>query len=219
MLYFQKYTYVRIVCPAVEFLKYCAPCSTLTFVICQKFQWGVQDFPEGNANLRGRGTKSLLGESFAENCMKIKEIGPRGGHASLTPLLNVLLVSNLVVMCGHYLVWGQWLLEHKNLSHFTTSYKACERTNQIDQFIWNFALQWNLWLYDSCWWRCLWVVAAFLLCRKYFVRCIYYQIEIFPMAQSTVKFRQSMCFCYKLICKTKFHMTSLNFPTKFPHWN
>ena len=48
---------------------------------------------------------------------------------------------------------------------------------------------------------------------------MYYQIEISPMVQSTVKFRQNMCICYKLICKTKFHMTSLNFATKFSHWN
>ena len=41
-------------------------------------QW-VQDFPEGcqPPDGRGVGNNLMLGQIFGENCMKMKEIGPR----------------------------------------------------------------------------------------------------------------------------------------------
>ena len=44
-----------------------------------------QDFADGGADLKvgGRGTNLLFGQFFSKNCMKMKEIGPKGDHASL----------------------------------------------------------------------------------------------------------------------------------------
>ena len=53
-------------------------CSTLK-------QWRIQDFSEGGAPTPNLG---LFCNFFAENCMKIKEFGPPGGHASLVPPLD-----------------------------------------------------------------------------------------------------------------------------------
>ena len=49
-------------------------------------QWRIQDFPEeGGANPQGGGANVLFGQKIPENCMKMKEFGPRGGGASLAP--------------------------------------------------------------------------------------------------------------------------------------
>ena len=41
-------------------------------------QWQIQDFPGGGSiNPQGGGANLLLGQNFLENCMKMKEIGPR----------------------------------------------------------------------------------------------------------------------------------------------
>ena len=47
-------------------------------------------FPRGGgANPQGGGTNLLFGCKFPENCMKMKDFGPRGaGHASLAPPLD-----------------------------------------------------------------------------------------------------------------------------------
>ena len=37
------------------------------------------------ANFEGGGKNLFVGQIFPENCMKIKEFGPRGGGASLAP--------------------------------------------------------------------------------------------------------------------------------------
>ena len=47
-------------------------------------QWRIQDFPEGGALIPKLG---LFCKLFAENCMKMKEFGPKGG-ASLAPPLD-----------------------------------------------------------------------------------------------------------------------------------
>ena len=48
-------------------------------------QWRIQDFPQGGAP-----TPKIANifQIFAENCMKMKEFGPRGGRASLAPPLD-----------------------------------------------------------------------------------------------------------------------------------
>ena len=48
-------------------------------------QWRIQDFPQ-----RGAPTPeiTIIFQIFAENCMKMKDFGPPGGHASLAPLLD-----------------------------------------------------------------------------------------------------------------------------------
>ena len=47
-------------------------------------QWQIQDFPDGEAPISEVGTKPIIWENFAENCMKVKEIGPSWG-VSLAP--------------------------------------------------------------------------------------------------------------------------------------
>ena len=71
-------------------------------------------FPRGGgANLQGGGTHLLFGQKFPENCMKMKEFGPRGGHVSLaSPLRSA---NGLLVYGGGggslapwYQVSGSW---------------------------------------------------------------------------------------------------------------
>ena len=47
-------------------------------------QWRIHDFPEvGGANPRGGGWRQhKILPNFPQNCMKLKEFGPRGGIAS-----------------------------------------------------------------------------------------------------------------------------------------
>ena len=48
-------------------------------------QWRIQDFPQGGAPTS---KIAIIFQIFAENCMKMKEFGPRGGGgASLAPPL------------------------------------------------------------------------------------------------------------------------------------
>ena len=46
----------------------------------QVYQWLIQDFPRGGAPTP---KIAIIFQIFAENCMKMKEFGPRG--ASLAP--------------------------------------------------------------------------------------------------------------------------------------
>ena len=62
--------------------------STVTYLIAVSNISGASRISMmGCANFRGR-CVNLFGKSFVENCMKMKEIGPRGGHASLAPPLG-----------------------------------------------------------------------------------------------------------------------------------
>ena len=58
-------------------------------------QWRIQDFPEGGAPIPKLG---LFCKFFAENCMKMKEFGPRRGCTSVTPPLDppMLLIKQRV---------------------------------------------------------------------------------------------------------------------------
>ena len=64
-----------------------------------RIQWRIQDFPKKGANSQSGCANLLFCKFFAENCMKMKEIGPQGGggarvHApSLDP--SVLSVVDL----------------------------------------------------------------------------------------------------------------------------
>ena len=52
-------------------------------------QWRIQDFPEeGAPTPRGGEPTYDLAKFSQENCMKLKEFGPLGGHASLAPPLD-----------------------------------------------------------------------------------------------------------------------------------
>ena len=44
-------------------------------------QWRIQDFPDGGggANFQGGGVNLSFNQKFPENCMKMKEFGPREG--------------------------------------------------------------------------------------------------------------------------------------------
>ena len=55
-----------------------------TFVyVYNRYQWRIQDFPQGGAQTP---KIAIIFQIFAENCMKMKEFGPRG--ASLAPPLG-----------------------------------------------------------------------------------------------------------------------------------
>ena len=47
-------------------------------MILKPEQWRIQDFPDRGAYLQW-GANLLFGHIFPENCMKMKEFGPRGG--------------------------------------------------------------------------------------------------------------------------------------------
>ena len=53
--------------------------------IMRFIQWWIQDFPDRVANPWVFSKNLLLGEIYAENWVKRKEIGPRGGHVSSAP--------------------------------------------------------------------------------------------------------------------------------------
>ena len=55
------------------------------FRILVSGQWRIQDFPQGGAPTP---KSAIIFHFFAENCMKMKEFGPRGGRASLAPPLG-----------------------------------------------------------------------------------------------------------------------------------
>ena len=42
------------------------------------FQWRIRDFPDGWAPTPKEGCQPIIWLNFAENCMKMKKIGPRG---------------------------------------------------------------------------------------------------------------------------------------------
>ena len=49
-------------------------------------QWRIEDIPRGEGHNPREGVVNLLFNKISEeNCMKIKEIGPRAGHASPAP--------------------------------------------------------------------------------------------------------------------------------------
>ena len=58
----------------------------------------IQDFREGHANPTVGCTNLLFGQKVAKNCMKMKEIGLRGGHASLVTKCHALDPPKL--FCG-----------------------------------------------------------------------------------------------------------------------
>ena len=53
--------------------------------IAAALQWGIPDFPEGSTN-PSEDVNLLFGKIIAENCIKMKEIGPKG--TSLVPPLG-----------------------------------------------------------------------------------------------------------------------------------
>ena len=50
-----------------------------------QYQWWIQNFPEGGANSKSGCVTLLFCKLFAENCMKMKEFGPRGAHVPGVP--------------------------------------------------------------------------------------------------------------------------------------
>ena len=67
-------------------------------------QWQIQDFPDGvgeggSAKLQGEGANLLFSKMFPENCMNMKEFGPRGGRvpgAPLDPPMHIHLLLNIL---------------------------------------------------------------------------------------------------------------------------
>ena len=49
-------------------------------------QWRIQDFPEWGANSQSGCANLLFCKFFVENCMRMKEFGPRGGPRTWRPL-------------------------------------------------------------------------------------------------------------------------------------
>ena len=43
------------------------------------YQWRIQDFSDRGRQPLNLGQKAIIWQDFTENCMRMKEIGPRGG--------------------------------------------------------------------------------------------------------------------------------------------
>ena len=75
----------------------------------------------GCANFRGR-CVNLFGKSFVENCMKMKEIGPRGGHASLAPPLGSANECKLIKQIFPAIVFTVLILKQMFVFHDLIDY-------------------------------------------------------------------------------------------------
>ena len=85
-------------------------------------------FPIGRgANLRGRGTNLLFGQTFSENCVKMKKFGPNGGGARpLRPLLDPPMNQSDIFI----------LLEQKSLTYYSELFNV--KVSEIQQFFFFF---------------------------------------------------------------------------------
>ena len=63
------------------------------------FQWRIQDFPQVGVPTLQEGRQHTILPKFPENCMKLKEFGPRGGRGcvSLVPLRSATAKVNLKI--------------------------------------------------------------------------------------------------------------------------
>ena len=59
-------------------------------------QWRMQDFPRGGAPTP---KIAIIFHIFAENCMKMKEFGPRGGARPWRPPLDPPMIP-LAIICN-----------------------------------------------------------------------------------------------------------------------
>ena len=71
-------------------------------VILFYFQWLIQDFSWGWAPIPKVG---VFCNFFAENCMKMKEFGPKGGHTSWAPPLDPPMISMYLFSLFDNLMW------------------------------------------------------------------------------------------------------------------
>ena len=55
----------------------------IQLLFCNKFQWRIQDFPQGDAPTP---KIAIIFQIFAKNCMKMKEFGPQEGGVPGPPL-------------------------------------------------------------------------------------------------------------------------------------
>ena len=56
----------------------------------EPYQWRIRYFPDGGRGNPWFWSENLLfGKAFAENCMKMKEIGPKGGGTPLDPPMPI----------------------------------------------------------------------------------------------------------------------------------
>ena len=67
-------------------MEYTKKIVVLSFVtlkaLIDLFQWRIQDFPQGGAPTP---KSAIIFQFFPENCMKMKEFGPRGGGGGARP--------------------------------------------------------------------------------------------------------------------------------------
>ena len=62
------------------------------------FQWRIQDFPDGEATSLSLGQKPIFDKIIVQNCIKMKEIGPRGRDLSaLLGFADTFLISGTQV--------------------------------------------------------------------------------------------------------------------------
>ena len=64
--------------PYSETEKRFGPQGSPPIVFVRRSQWRIQDFPDGGSQPQRGGANLLFGQLFRENCMKMKENGPRG---------------------------------------------------------------------------------------------------------------------------------------------
>ena len=77
------------------------------------YQWRIQDFPDRGHQPLNLGQKAIIWQDFTENCMRMKEIGPRGGMCPWhSPWIRqqLLLLGKLTEGGNGYLLLEQTLL-------------------------------------------------------------------------------------------------------------
>ena len=83
------------------------------------------DFLGGTANSKGV-CKSIILAIYLENCMKLKQIGPRGGEDVKRPLGSANAFLYLYSSC--YVVTLKQCVEHSNFSQLESCVPWCNET-------------------------------------------------------------------------------------------
>ena len=77
----------------------CDSFSTFTVLVHDQghgYQWRIQGFPDGDTIPQDRGENLLFDKIFAKNCMKMKEIRPRGCVSLVVPLDTPMAMTQVI---------------------------------------------------------------------------------------------------------------------------
>ena len=106
-------------------------------------QWRIQDFPDGGTYPQGGGANLLFGKIFLENCMKMKEIGPRGGGGALP--WHPLRPANGMILALHNTITVNFASPNFNVvDNLTCTLNEFCCRSLIDTNLW-WRSVWSLW--------------------------------------------------------------------------